>query len=205
MKLEVARREHYRKLAKKMGYVSRAAFKLHEVNVKYKLMKRGYRVADFGSAPGGWLQVASKAVGPSGVVFGFDIVPIKVKLRNVKFVQLDVLSPEAEDVIVRTLSGPVDVVLSDLSPNLTGTWELDHARQVDLTLSVIKLLPKILKNGGSAFLKVFQGELLEDLRRTLGGMFLSVDLVKPRASRPRSGELYFLCRNLREGAEAPIG
>jgi 23S rRNA (uridine2552-2'-O)-methyltransferase len=193
LKLSQARRDFYRRKAKLEGYKSRAAYKLIELVKKYGLIKVGDHVIDFGCAPGGWLQVASKYVGPDGKVFGFDLKPVDVRLPNVLTYVLDISSPDALNFVKERLLGEVDVVLSDLSPNISGIWEVDHAKQIDLTFKVIEMIPHIIKPGGNCLLKVFQGPYLDKVRNRLNTMFEEVYLTKPTASRKESSELYFVC------------
>lgn len=193
MKLSQARRDFYRRKAKEEGYKSRAAYKLIELVKRYGLIKAGDYVIDFGCAPGGWLQVASKYVGSKGKVFGFDIKAVDINLSNVYTYVLDISSPDALDFVKKSVLSEADVVLSDLSPNISGVWEVDHAKQVDLTLKVIEMLPHVLKPGGNCLLKVFQGPYLELVRSRLNSIFDKVYLTKPSASRKESSELYFVC------------
>lgn len=193
MKLSQARRDFYRRKAREEGYRSRAAYKLIELVKKYGLIRPGDYVIDFGCAPGGWLQVASKYVGSKGKVFGFDIKAVEIGLPNVFTHILDVSSPDALDVVKKCVLGEADVVLSDISPNISGVWEVDHAKQIDLTLKVIDMLPRILKPSGHCLLKVFQGPYLDLVRSRLNSIFEEVYLTKPSASRKESSELYFVC------------
>ncbi len=193
MKLSQARRDFYRRKAKEEGYKSRAAYKLIELVKRYGLIKAGDYVIDFGCAPGGWLQVASKYVGSKGKVFGFDIKAVDINLSNVYTYVLDISSPDALDFVKKSVLGEADVILSDLSPNISGVWEIDHAKQVDLTLKVIEMLPHLLKPGGNCLLKVFQGQYLDLVRNRLNRIFDKVYLTKPSASRKESSELYFVC------------
>ncbi|MGB9727180.1 MAG: RlmE family RNA methyltransferase [Nitrososphaeria archaeon] len=193
MKLSQARRDFYRRKAKLEGYKSRAAYKLIELVKKYGLIKAGDHVIDFGCAPGGWLQVASKYVGADGKVFGFDLKSVSVSLSNVLTYVLDITSPDALNFVKECLLREADVVLSDLSPNISGIWEVDHAKQIDLTLKVVEMIPHILKPGGNCLLKVFQGPNLDRVRKTLNTMFEKVYLTKPSASRKESSELYLVC------------
>lgn len=193
MKLSQARRDFYRRKAKQEGYRSRAAYKLIELVKKYGLIKAGDYVIDFGCAPGGWLQVASKYVGSKGKVFGFDIKRVEIGLPNVFTYLLDVSSSDAPDTVKRSVLCEVDAILSDLSPNISGIWEVDHAKQIDLTLKVIEIIPYILKPGGNCLLKVFQGPYIDLVKNRLSNMFDEVYLTKPSASRKESSELYFVC------------
>jgi len=196
MRLNEAGRDLYRRLAKEQGYKSRAAFKLIEANERYGFLNRGGRVLDFGSSPGGWLQVASELVGPEGRVVGVDISPIKVRERNVVALKMDVNDLGFPAKAVEGLGGRADVFLSDLSPTVSGVWELDQRRQVDLTMKVIELAPALLREGGCLFCKLFEGEGSEGVRAEFKRRFKSVRVIKPAASRSASSELYYFCDGL---------
>ncbi len=197
MRLHEARRDLYRRLAREQGYKSRAAFKLIEANERYGFLRSGGRVIDFGAAPGGWLQVASELVGPDGRVVGVDLSPIRLKESNVVPIKMDVHDPGVADKVREALGGPADVVLSDLSPSVTGVWELDQTRQADLTLRVLDLARILLREGGSVFCKLFEGERSGEVRDSFRVMFASVRVIKPAASRSASSELYYLCEGLK--------
>jgi len=194
LRLHEARRDLYRRLAKEHGYKSRAAFKLIEANERYGFIKEGSRVVDFGAAPGGWLQVSAGLVGPKGRVVGVDVRPVHLKDRNVRHVVMDVNDVRAAARILSELGGKADVVLSDLSPDVSGVWELDQVRQADLTLRVVALCEETLAPGGSAFFKLFEGEGSPGVRETFRKRFAAVHPVKPAASRSASSELYYFCR-----------
>ncbi|HYA55759.1 MAG TPA: RlmE family RNA methyltransferase [Nitrososphaerales archaeon] len=196
MRLHEARRDLYRRLAREQGYKSRAAFKLIEANERYEFLREGGRVVDFGAAPGGWLQVASDMVGPGGRVVGVDLSAIRLKEKNVVVIKMDVHDPGVAAVVSEALGGSADVILSDLSPSVSGVWELDQTRQVDLTLRVIELSRVLLKGGGSVFCKLFEGERSQEVRNELRGTFRSVRVIKPAASRTASSELYYLCEGI---------
>jgi 23S rRNA (uridine2552-2'-O)-methyltransferase len=193
MKLEDARRDQYRRLAREQGYKSRAAYKLLENVRKYQLIKEGDVVLDFGAAPGGWLQVAAEAVGESGLVVGVDIEPVHVGEPNVVTIQSDVNSPELSVKLEKVLPRKADVILSDLSPQVMGTWDLDHYRQIELTLTAARLTAGFLRKGGNAMFKVFDGERFTETRAALSAQFQRVQITKPKASRRASSELYLVC------------
>jgi 23S rRNA (uridine2552-2'-O)-methyltransferase len=202
VRLQEARRDLYRRLAKEQGYKSRAAFKLIEANAKYRFIKEGDKVVDFGAAPGGWLQVSSELVGPQGLVVGVDLSEIHLKEKgvNVKTLRLDVMEEGvAEAILALTGGDEVQVILSDLSPTVSGVWELDQTRQADLTLKVLDLSDVLLKRGGSAFLKAFEGERSREVRDAFRTHFEIVRTIKPRASRSASSELYYYCEGWRGG------
>ena len=194
MRLHEARRDLYRRLAKEQGYKSRAAFKLIEANERYGFIGEGDGVVDFGAAPGGWLQVCSKLVGPSGIVVGVDIHDIRLKEKNVKTLAINVNDARVPEKVLAILGREADVVLSDLAPTVSGVWELDHIRQVDLTLKVLELSEAVLRRGGHGFFKLFEGERSQEGRDALKASFAVVRTVKPKASRSASSELYYYCQ-----------
>ena len=193
MKLQEAKRDPYRKLAREQGYKSRAAFKLLQTVEKYQLIKKGDVVLDFGSAPGGWLQVASRVVGPSGLVVGVDLEPVDLSEENVVSIQSDVKSPELPSRLERILPRKADAFLSDLAPQVVGSWDLDHFRQVDISLAAASLMGGFLRKGGNAVFKVFDGERFGEFRSSLAKEFTKVHVTKPQASRQASSELYLVC------------
>lgn len=197
MRLQEAKRDLYRRLAKEQGYPSRAAFKLIEANKKYKFISKGDRVIDFGAAPGGWMQVASELVGPSGRVVGIDLDRVRVREKNSEFLALDVNDPKVPEKLLGALGRPADVVLSDLAPTVSGVWELDQARQVDLTLRVLDVSLTVLRTGGSGFCKLFEGERSPEVRDAFRRNFQTVRAFKPAASRSASSELYYYCAGWR--------
>jgi 23S rRNA (uridine2552-2'-O)-methyltransferase len=194
--IQKRRRDQFYKLAKERGYRSRASFKLLQVNRSYRFIKHGRNVVDLGAAPGGWLQIAREAVGESGFVLGVDKQEIKpLSWKNVVTVVADVEDPALPSLIMEKMPGPVDVVLSDVSPNLTGSWETDHARQVYLASQSLEIARRILRRGGAFFVKGFHGPDLQDFRSNLKGSFETIRIVKPPASRSDSSEIYFLGLN----------
>ena len=194
MRLEEAKRDLYRRKAKEEGYRSRAAFKLLQLNDKYILIKPGYSVVDIGSAPGGWLEVASELVGQRGLVVGVDLVPVKPVGKNVKIIQEDISSEEFPAKLAASLGrgGKADCILADLSPKLSGIWDMDHFKQIELCHKVLDLLPDTLVRDGSCVLKAFHGSELEALVKRLRQSFSNVDVSKPSASRNESSEVYLV-------------
>jgi 23S rRNA (uridine2552-2'-O)-methyltransferase len=185
--------------AKREGWRSRAAFKLLEIDEKYHLLKPGQRVLDLGAAPGGWSQVAAKALGSaegSGRVVGIDLLPID-PLPGAEFVTLDFLDADAPARLRELLGGPADVVLSDMAANATGHRQTDHLRIIGLAEAAIEFAREVLAPGGVFLAKVLQGgtegALLADLKRD----FATVRHVKPAASRSDSAELYVLATGFR--------
>jgi len=205
MRLNEARKDLYRRLAREQGYKSRAAFKLIEANERYCFLREGGKVVDFGAAPGGWLQVVSEIVGPRGRVVGVDLSPIRLKGKNVVAVRMDVHDPGVSAKVREALGGPADLILSDLSPSVSGVWELDQTRQADLTLRVLELSRELLGDGGGVFCKLFEGERSQEVRKELRRTFRSVRVIKPAASRTSSSELYYFCEDvIREEKEGTL-
>ncbi len=192
MRIQEAKRDYYRRAARKEGFRSRAAYKLLEINNSYHIIQRGMYIVDLGCAPGGWLQVASKVVGSTGRVLGIDLRPVN-PLSNVQFVQGDLNDNFLAEKILDILGRKVNVLLSDVAPNISGIWQLDHVRQISLTQNAVSIAEKILTKNGSAVLKAFEGEMLNELREELKKKFSSMQLYKPRSSRKTSSEMYLVC------------
>ena len=193
MRLADARKDQYRRLAKDQGYRARSAFKLLQLNASYHILKRGSRVVDLGCAPGGWLQVAAKEVGPAGKVIGIDLKPVE-PVAGAAVLQGSIEEPDMLDEITGILGGnKANVVLSDLAPNVSGLWDIDHARQISLSTIALGFARQTLRLGGSAVFKVFEGEMLDEFRDELKKSFGRVLLSKPSASRQQSSELYMVC------------
>lgn len=192
MRLQEAKRDLYRRLAKQRHYRSRAAFKLMEINRSYHIIHRGMYVVDLGCAPGGWLQVVRKFVGGRGKVLGVDTRRVE-PLPNVITIEGDVNDVSLADKILSIMGKKVNLVLSDAAPNIIGVWELDHARQISMTESAASIAEKILVKNGNAVLKVFEGSMLNEFRDGLKQKFNHVRSYKPKASRKASSEIYLVC------------
>ena len=178
--------------AQKEGYRSRAVYKLMEINDKDQVLRRGMSVLDLGSAPGGWSQVAAKLVGEAGLVVASDILLMDA-LPDVVFVQGDFTEQETYDRIVASLNDkPLDVVLSDMAPNMSGMPEVDQPRSMYLVELATELAGRALAPGGAFITKVFQGEGFEPWFRQIRDRFDRVTTRKPAASRPRSREVYIV-------------
>ena len=185
--------------AKKDGYRSRAAYKLLEIDQRYRFLKPGQRIVDLGAAPGGWAQVAASKVGVEqgrGKIVGIDLLPIE-PLAGVHFETLDFLEPNAPLVLKAMLGGPADVVLSDMAANTTGHRGTDHIRIVALVELAAEFACEVLDQGGVFLSKVFQGGTEGDLLKRLKSDFTAVHHVKPNASRAGSAELYVLATGFR--------
>jgi 23S rRNA (uridine2552-2'-O)-methyltransferase len=187
--------------ARREGFRSRAAYKLAEIDDKYRLLRPGARVVDLGAAPGGWSEVAARRVGVTGRVIALDILDLK-PVPGVGFLKLDFLDEAAPERLRAMLGGKADVVLSDMAANATGHRQTDHLRVMALAEAAAHFAREALAAGGSFLCKVLQGgteaALLGELKRD----FESVKHVKPPASRRDSAELYLLARGFR-GGKAP--
>lgn len=193
------KREYYYKKAKEEKFRSRAAYKLLQAVEKRRFIKPGDVVVDLGAAPGGWIQASRKIVGSEGFVLGIDLKPVQlIDQPNVRTLIGDVTDPQTVEQIRELLPRAADAVISDVSPSISGIWELDHARQIDLARQSLRIATSILRPKGNFFVKVFQGDMLNDFVREVKRHFAFVKLIKPRASRARSAELYVLGMNLRQ-------
>ena len=190
--------DFYYRRAKEEKYRSRAAYKLFQAIEKYRFIKLEDIVVDLGAAPGGWIQASRRIVGERGFVLGVDFRPIEIfDLPNVVTITGNIADPQITDHIKKTLPQLADVLISDVSPNVSGIWELDHARQIDLAQKSEEIALSVLEHGGNFFVKVFQGDMLDDFVRDIRGHFAFVRMVKPRASRSKSAELYVLGMGLK--------
>jgi 23S rRNA (uridine2552-2'-O)-methyltransferase len=196
MRLSEARRDHYRKLAKRQGYRSRSAYKLIQLDNTHHFLKPGSKVLDVGCAPGGWLQVVLEKIGPQGRVIGVDMKEVE-PLEGAVILQGNIEHQEMADSIIRLMNGNLDVVLSDLAPQIGGIWDLDHTKQISLSRCAFSIASRVLRKGGTAIFKVFEGELLHKFKTDLSIHFHDERLSKPLASRQKSSELYIVCLNFR--------
>ena len=194
--------EYYFKKAKEENYRSRSTYKLVQANEKYGFIQRNSIVVDLGAAPGGWIQAARKMTGKNGYVLGIDLKPIEPFTQEyIRTIIADFTEPGTIDVIMSFLRRKADVVLCDAAPNITGVWEVDHARQIELAEKALEIAQCVLRPSGSFFVKVFEGELLNDLMQTVKILFDEVKLVKPQASRQQSSEMYLLALGLKVARE----
>jgi 23S rRNA (uridine2552-2'-O)-methyltransferase len=184
--------------AKREGFRSRAAYKLAEIDDKFRLLKLGARVVDLGAAPGGWSEVAARRVGQSGRVVALDILDMK-PIAGVEFLHLDFLDAGTPARLKAFLGGKADVVLSDMAANATGHRQTDHLRIMALAEAASDFAREVLAEGGTFLCKVLQGGTEATLLAELKRDFATVKHVKPPASRTDSAELYLLARGFRGG------
>ncbi len=194
-------KDMYYNKAKQQGYRARSAYKLQQLDETAGLLGEGNTVLDLGAAPGGWMQVAAEGVGPQGTVVGVDRQNIKDlddPEATVEYIRGDITEPRTKELIRERLGSedrPVDLVVSDMAPNMTGEYELDHARSVHLARQAFELADELLTAGGDLAVKVFDGKDLADLEADIETEFEYVRQVRPDASRDSSSELYLVAKN----------
>ena len=188
------KREHFYKEAKKVGYRARSAFKLKQIQKKFKIIQKGDTVLDLGAAPGGWSQVAKELVGKHGTVIGVDLSPIE-SLDGITFLQGDLTEDSTiQEIREKIGDNKVDVMLSDMSPNISGNYSVDHARSIFLCEQALVASGFLLKKGGSFVCKVFDGEDLQGFVEKTNKLFKIVRQFSPVASRKSSSEVYIIAR-----------
>lgn len=190
--------EFYYRKAKAENYRSRASYKLAQAVNKYQFINRNDIVVDLGAAPGGWIQVARKKTGKRGFVLGVDLKPIDpFEQEYIKTIIADMTNPSIINQIMEFLPRKANVVISDAAPNISGTWELDQARQIDLADQALKIALQILRDSGNFFTKVFEGSMLNDFIKKVKKYFTLVKMIKPKASRAKSAEMYLLALGMK--------
>lgn len=188
----------YVKKAHKEGYRSRAAYKLLELNEKDKLFKPGMTVVDLGAAPGGWSQVAVPLVGKNGRIIALDILPMD-DLSGVEFIQGDFGEDSVLQQLLELIQGaPIDLVISDIAPNMSGITGVDQPRAMYFVELVADFALQVLKPGGALVMKVFQGEGFDKFLLDLRKQFTSISIRKPQASRSRSPEVYLVAKGYKK-------
>jgi len=184
--------DQYVKMAQQQGLRARAAFKLMELDDKYHLLRKGMRVVDLGSAPGSWAQVVQRVMDGNGLIVALDILPMD-PLEHVTFIQGDFTEDEPLNVLEEALNGmQLDLVLSDMAPNMSGMGAVDQPRAMYLAELALDFAEQWLAPGGSFVVKVFHGEGFDNFVKKTRSMFEKVQVRKPSASRPRSREVYVL-------------
>ena len=191
MKLIDARKDHYRKLAHEEGYRSRSAYKLKELNTSYRIFGAGHFVLDLGCAPGGWTQVASKIVGNKGKVMGVDTSFVE-EIPGAYMLKASINDDITEEIFL-FFDKKINAVISDLSPQVTGNWSIDHSIQISLNYDAAKIMEQVLAKKGNAIFKVFDGEYSNEFYEYLKKKFSKIKLTKPKSSRKPSSELYCIC------------
>ena len=187
--------DSYVRQAQQAGYRSRAAFKLLEINERDKILRPGMTVIDLGAAPGGWTQVAAKLLGGRGRVIALDILPMD-PIVDVGFILGDFREESVFTALLDMVGDQrVDLVISDMAPNISGMKSVDQPRAMYLAELALDLARRVLSPGGTLLVKAFEGEGIEEYRRELQRSFKTVVTRKPKASRPSSREVYMLAKN----------
>ncbi len=186
--------DHYVMKAKEEGYRSRACYKLMEIDDKDKLIKPGMTVVDLGSAPGGWSQVAARRVGDHGLVVASDILPMD-GIAGVTFLKGDFTEEAVFDELMTIIGNrPVDLVISDMAPNMSGMSAVDQPSAMYLVELALDMARQVLKPGGNYAAKVFQGEGFDEYLKDMRSSFQKVVTRKPESSRARSREVYLVAK-----------
>jgi len=189
--------DEYVKKAQKEGYRSRAVYKLLEIIEKSQIINKGDRILDLGAAPGGWSQVVAKIVGKSGQVIASDILSIE-EISGVNFLQGDFTEQSVYDELITLTEGSsIDIVLSDMAPNMSGQLSVDQPKSIYLAELAIDLAVKTLSKNGHFIVKIFQGDGFDDYVKNARKVFKKVSIIKPKASRSRSKEVYLLASQLK--------
>ena len=192
------KRDYYYKKAKAEQYRSRATYKLSQTAIKYDFINKGDVIVDLGAAPGGWIQAARKIVGKTGFVLGIDLKPIApFPQEYIRTIVADFTEPETVEQILTFLPRKPDVLISDAAPNISGVWDVDQARQIDLANQALQLALKLLRPRGNFFVKVFEGDMLNDFIETVKHHFEIVKFIKPKASRAKSSEMFLLALQMK--------
>ena len=192
------RKDAYYRRARAAGYRARSAYKLSQLDSRFRLLRRGDVVVDLGAWPGGWLQVALEAVGSHGRVVGVDLVAIDpLASPNLRLVGGDVRDPSTWLAVLEHLGRPADVVLSDLAPKLSGIRETDEARSSELVTAVVEMLPTVLRTGGNLLIKLFMGGAFDLATADLHRRFEEFRTTRPEATRKASAEVYGVGRGYR--------
>lgn len=186
------KKEHYYRQAKKEGYRARSSYKLKQIQKRFEIFQEGDVVVDLGAAPGGWSQIAKEYVGDMGFVVGIDLQSI-APLDDVIFIRGDINDPASLSLIKEHVDDrEADVVLSDMAPNISGNYSIDHARSIFLAEQSLVVVDNVLRNKGSFVCKVFMGDLLDDFVANVQKKFTIVKRFSPPASRKTSSEIYII-------------
>ncbi len=174
------------------GYRSRSAFKLIEMEKKFKIIKKNSNIIDLGSAPGGWSQVLSQKIG-RGKIMAIDILPMK-KVKNIEFILGDFLNSSTKEKILNFFGKKVDIIVSDMAANTTGNKNLDSYRTAELNLNTIEFSKNTLNESGILLCKLFMGSEFKEIKKKASATFKKVIFYKPSSSRKDSRELYMFCK-----------
>jgi 23S rRNA (uridine2552-2'-O)-methyltransferase len=187
----------YYKRAKRENYHSRAAYKLKQMDDRFGIIKKGDTIIDLGAAPGGWSQVAAERSAPDGLVISIDLRPIS-EIEGAVTMRGDAFATETAEKVIALLEskgrGRADVILSDMSPNISGVYDIDHAKSIDLVKRAMELCSALLRPGGTFVAKVFEGEAMKELMNEAKERFNMAKPHAPEATRTRSSEIYIVCK-----------
>ncbi|HEX5038217.1 MAG TPA: RlmE family RNA methyltransferase [bacterium] len=193
------RKDRYFKKAKEEGLRSRAAFKLMEMNQRFKIFKKGSLVVDLGCSPGSWVQVAAKEVGPFGHVIGIDLEALPpFPEKNVSFILGDIREERTRQLLLADLGRKVDIVLSDMAPHLSGIKFQDHYNSYELAEQALQLCKVVLREGGDFVVKIFPGEELDLFKGNLKNAFSQIKTFIPDATRKTSTEIYLIAKGYKK-------
>ncbi len=196
--IDERKKEFYYKRAKAEGYRSRSAFKLEELQKKFYVIHRGDIILDLGAAPGGWSQIASKYLKGQGMVFALDKRPIRpFEDKNIEIINMDMRNKSLLDFLKERVGTKADLVLSDLAGDVTGNWGLDADRQNYLVEIALDVCDLILKEGGTFVTKVFRGPNIKELENEIHQRFEKLRRYRPKATRKKSAEEFFVCTDFR--------
>jgi 23S rRNA (uridine2552-2'-O)-methyltransferase len=192
------KKEHYYKEAKRKGYRARSAFKLKQIHKRFNIFSLNDTVLDLGAAPGGWSQVAKEYIGTNGTIIAADMHSIQ-PIDTVKFILGDITEKETVEKIKHMLSdSKADVVLSDMSPDISGNYSLDHARSIWLCEQALHVAEQLLTHHGTFVCKIFEGIDTKEFIEKVNLLFVNVKLFSPQASRKSSSEIYIIAKTLKK-------
>ncbi len=196
------RKDHYYKKAKEEGLASRAVYKLEELDRQFHLLKAGDRVLDLGCAPGGWLQYIAKKIGPQGKAIGVDLLEVQTKFpQQVSILKGDITREETQKICIEKLGGEAYLIVSDMSPNLSGIRFKDNYESYLLGLNALNIAQKILKKGGNLVVKIFPGDELAEFKKKLQENFEEIKTHIPQATRKGSSEIYLVSQNFKRALD----
>ncbi|NUM88442.1 MAG: RlmE family RNA methyltransferase [Bdellovibrionales bacterium] len=193
------KKDHYYHKAKSEGFLARSAYKLQEIQKKFRVLPRGGRVLDLGCAPGAWSQVALPMIGAGGRLVGVDLEAVTLTAPNARFLQRDAFAMKAPDFP----EAPFDCVLSDMAPKTSGIKVRDQALSAELCLHALALAEAVLKPGGNLVVKLFEGEDAESVKRTIRARFQDLKLFRPESTRQASFEIYLVALGFKGAAPSP--
>lgn len=186
-------KDYYFHKAKKENYAARSAFKLEEIDRRFRILRPGMKVLDLGAAPGSWSQYSSRKIGSKGRILGIDLVPVKVTLPNAKFLVADMREIDlAETMKAEGIEPPFDCVLSDMAPKTIGVKENDQMRSFELSVLALETARRFIKPGGNFVVKFFHSDDFEQLRQMMRQDYNKVEILRPQSTRKESKEIFLI-------------